>query len=184
MKKILMVVGSLRIESMNRQCAIQIARDLRGKAACTFLDFADVPYMNEDIEFPVPEPVARVRSMVQAADGVWFVTPEYNHSYPGLLKNLIDWLSRPVKPDGRRESCVIWGVKCAATSVGGGAHGKCCLAQMQELIPFVGGRLLPETLGIGYTRAEEAASILEFTPERCGQLAAQEDAFLKFLQAD
>lgn len=61
--------------------------------------------MNEDIEFPAPEAVKRVREAVKAADGLWFFTPEYNHSYPGVLKNLIDWLSR--KP-GEKESSVLW----------------------------------------------------------------------------
>ncbi|MBD5560722.1 MAG: NAD(P)H-dependent oxidoreductase [Clostridia bacterium] len=181
MLKVLMIVGSLRIESLNRQCAMQIARDLREKASCTFLDYADIPYMNEDIEFPTPEAVARVRSLVAAADGLWFVSPEYNRSYPGLLKNLVDWLSRPVTPNGRRDTCIIWGKKCAVTSVGGGFKGAGCIAEMQKLIPFVGGKLLPETLGIGYTRAEESASILELTEERLSALVGQEKAFLDFL---
>lgn len=177
-----MIVGSLRIESLNRQCAIQIARDLRGKAACTFLDFADIPYMNEDIEFPTPVPISRVRAQVDAADGLWFVSPEYNFSYPGLLKNLIDWLSRAVVPGGGQDTCAIWNKKCAVTSVGGGAHGEHCIAALKQLLPFVGGKLLPEALGIGYTRAELTTSILEFTPERTAQLEGQEKAFLQFLE--
>jgi chromate reductase len=52
--------------------------------------------MNQDIEFPVPTAVKRVREAVKAADGIWFFTPEYNHFFPGVLKNLIDWLSRRV----------------------------------------------------------------------------------------
>ena len=44
----------------------------------------------------MPGPVARVRREVVGSDGVWFFTPEYNYSYPGLLKNLLDWLSRPL----------------------------------------------------------------------------------------
>ena len=181
MKKILFIVGSLRIASFNRQCAMFLAGDLAGKAECTFLDYADLPDMNQDIEFPAPPPVARVREFVRASDGLWFVTPEYNASYPGILKNLIDWLSRSLTRNGPRESAVIWGKKCAVTSVGGGAHGENCIANMEKLIPFVGGSLLKETLGIGYDREEDDTSILQFTPERTAKLRAQEAAFLEFL---
>lgn len=52
--------------------------------------------MNQDIEYPVPEAVKRVRDAVKSADGIWSFTPEYNHFFSGVLKNLIDWLSRPI----------------------------------------------------------------------------------------
>ena len=52
--------------------------------------------MNQDIEHPAPEAVMRVREAVREADGLWLFSPEYNHAIPGPLKNLIDWLSRPV----------------------------------------------------------------------------------------
>lgn len=180
-KKLLFVVGSLRHESLNRQCAEFLAQDLQEKMKITFLEYADIPYMNEDIEFPTPAPIARVRAEILETDGIWFVTPEYNASYPGVLKNLIDWLSRATTPDGPRKSAVIWGKKCAVTSVGGGAHGAHCIANMEKLVPFVGGKLLSKTLGIGYTREELTQSRLQFTPERVTKLRLQEEAFLKFL---
>ena len=46
--------------------------------------------------YPAPDAVKRVRDAVKSADGIWFFTPEYNHFFPGVLKNLIDWLSRPI----------------------------------------------------------------------------------------
>ena len=52
------------------------------------------------MEFPTPGEILRVRDEVSKADGIWIFTPEYNHSYPGGLKNLLDWLSRPVKKGG------------------------------------------------------------------------------------
>lgn len=102
---ILAIVGSLRKDSFNRQLALAAKEALGGDTDMALLDYADVPMMNEDIEFPAPEAVRRVREAVKAADGVWFFTPEYNHSIPGVLKNLIDWLSR--KP-GETESEVLW----------------------------------------------------------------------------
>jgi chromate reductase len=95
--KILAVVGSLRKGSFNRQLALAAQAAVGDQAGFELLEFADVPMMNEDIEFPMPPAVARVREKVRAADGVWFFTPEYNHFFPGVLKNLLDWLSR--QPD-------------------------------------------------------------------------------------
>ena len=98
--KIVAIVGSLRKDSYNRQLAL-IAKDVIGdRADFELLDYADVPLMNQDIEYPAPEAVKRVRDAVKTADGVWFFTPEYNHFFSGVLKNLIDWLSRPIS-EGR-----------------------------------------------------------------------------------
>ncbi|MEA4932496.1 MAG: NAD(P)H-dependent oxidoreductase [Lawsonibacter sp.] len=94
--KILAIVGSLRKESYNRQLALAAQKAIGNAAELELLEFGDVPLLNQDVEFPAPEPVRRVREKVKAADGIWFFTPEYNHFFPGVLKNLIDWLSRPV----------------------------------------------------------------------------------------
>ncbi len=94
--KIVAVVGSLRKESYNRQLAL-VAKELIGERAdFELLEYQDVPLMNQDIEYPAPEAVKRVRDAVKSADGIWFFTPEYNHFFSGVLKNLIDWLSRPI----------------------------------------------------------------------------------------
>ena len=94
-KRILMIIGSLRKESFQRQLA-QLAQEMLGeRAEVAFLDYTQVPFFNQDMEFPVPLPVAQVREAVSRADGVWLFVPEYNHSLPGVLKNLLDWLSRP-----------------------------------------------------------------------------------------
>ena len=107
MKNVLMIVGSLRKDSFNHQLARQVEAMLAGKAEVSFLQFADLPFMNQDIEFPAPESVARVRQAVQKADGIWIFSPEYNYQIPGVLKNLLDWLSRPLAPnDWERGSAV------------------------------------------------------------------------------
>lgn len=94
--KILAVIGSLRKESYNRKLAL-VAKEIIGENAdFTLLDYNDIPFFNEDIEYPAPEAVKRVREEVKSADGIWYFTPEYNHSISGVLKNLIDWLSRPI----------------------------------------------------------------------------------------
>jgi chromate reductase len=95
-KKILAIVGSLRKESYNRQLALTAKEVIDDRADFELLEYQDIPLMNQDIEYPAPEAVKRVRDAVKSADGIWFFTPEYNHFFPGVLKNLIDWLSRPI----------------------------------------------------------------------------------------
>ena len=101
-KRIAAIIGSLRENSYNRQLALAAKEIVGERAIFEIVDFSDVPYMNQDIEYPAPESVRRVREQIKAADGVWIFTPEYNHSYPGLLKNLIDWLSRPISKEERQ----------------------------------------------------------------------------------
>ena len=94
--KIVAIVGSLRKESYNRQLALAAKELIGDRADFELLEYHDIPLMNQDIEYPAPEAVKRVRDAVKSADGIWFFTPEYNHFFPGVLKNLIDWLSRPI----------------------------------------------------------------------------------------
>lgn len=107
MRQVLMIVGSLRKNSFNLQLAREIETLLEGQAQVSYLEYSDLPFMNQDIEFPAPESVARVRKAVQEADGIWISSPEYNYQIPGVLKNLLDWLSRPLAPnDWQRGSAV------------------------------------------------------------------------------
>ena len=91
--KLLFIVGSLRKDSFNLQLAQAAAKYLEGKAEVEFLDYKNVQFFNQDIEFPAPPEVAAIREAVNAADGLWIFSPEYNHYFPGVLKNLLDWLS-------------------------------------------------------------------------------------------
>lgn len=76
--------------------------------------------MNQDIEYPAPEAVKRVRDAVKSADGIWFFTPEYNHFFPGVLKNLNDWLSRPISD---KEPQVLAGKPAAISGISPGMSG-------------------------------------------------------------
>ena len=76
MKKILMIVGSLRKESFNLQLAKLAEEMLKDKVQVSILHYADLPFMNLDMEFPPPESVARVRHEVLAADGIGIFSPE------------------------------------------------------------------------------------------------------------
>ena len=118
--KIIAIAGSLRKDSYNRQLAMEAGKIIGNKAEFELLDYADIPFMNQDIEYPAPAPVKRVRTIIKAADGLWFFTPEYNHFFPGVLKNLIDWLSRPVSDT---EPQVLAGKPAAVSGITLGMSG-------------------------------------------------------------
>jgi len=118
--KIVAIVGSLRKDSYNRQLALAAREALGDEAELELLDYADVPMLNQDLEYPAPEAVKRVRETVKAADGIWFFTPEYNHFFPGVLKNLLDWLSRPIS---RSEPQVLAGKAAAISGITPGMSG-------------------------------------------------------------
>ncbi len=101
--KILALVGSLRAASINRQIAelaAEVAPD--GVTVTVFEGLGDLPFYNEEIDDAVnpevdhaPAPVAALRAAAADADAALVVTPEYNGSIPAVVKNAIDWLSRP-----------------------------------------------------------------------------------------
>src|SRR5262245_53755628 len=94
--RVLGISGSLRKASFNtallRAAIAQAPATLQIKVA----DIADIPPYNEDVRaLGFPEPVAKFRDQIAASDALLIVTPEYNYSVPGVLKNAIDWASRP-----------------------------------------------------------------------------------------
>jgi NAD(P)H-dependent FMN reductase len=95
--KILVLLGSLRRESVNRQLVELAVEAAPAGATLEFFDrLGELPHYNEDIDGDeVAEPVQALRAVAGAADAALVVTPEYNGSIPGVLKNAIDWLSRP-----------------------------------------------------------------------------------------
>ncbi len=92
---IAVIVGSARRESINRKLAEALARLGRDSARFSFVKIDDLPMFNQDLEANLPVSVARFKAEVSAADAVLFVTPEHNRSIPALLKNAIDWGTRP-----------------------------------------------------------------------------------------
>lgn len=92
---IAVVVGSLRKDSFNRRFAEALVKLAPSDFQFNFIRIDDLPlYNQDDDDQPAPQ-VARLREEIKAADGVLFVTPEYNRSFPGVLKNAIDHASRP-----------------------------------------------------------------------------------------
>ncbi len=93
--KIAIVVGSLRKDSINRKVARSLCAMAHERLDCDIIGIDDLPLYNQEYDADSPEQYVRFRKEIAAADGVLFVTPEYNRGVPGVLKNAIDVGSRP-----------------------------------------------------------------------------------------
>jgi chromate reductase len=93
--QIAVIVGSLRRDSINRKLATALAALAPADFTLTQSQIGDLPLYNQDDDSHQAEPVLRLKAEIRAAQGLVFVTPEYNRSIPGVLKNAIDHASRP-----------------------------------------------------------------------------------------
>lgn len=93
--KIAVIVGSIRRESLNRKLATAITRLAPGDFTFDFVEIGDLPNYTQDDDANPAAAVKRMKAEISAAQGLLFVTPEYNRSIPGVLKNAIDHASRP-----------------------------------------------------------------------------------------
>ncbi len=93
--RIAIIVGSLREDSINRKVARSMCAIRGDDLECSIVEIGDLPLYNQDLDGDPPEEWQRFRRLVGAADGILFVSPEYNRGIPGVLKNAIDVGSRP-----------------------------------------------------------------------------------------
>jgi len=178
MKKILFIIGSMRAKSFNRQVA-NVAKELIGsRAEVQELDYSDLPLLNQDIEQPEPGVVARIRKAVDEADALWIFTPEYNMSYPGHLKNLLDWMSRPVIPMDYGTPTCINGKRVAISGAGGKAATANCRAKLTELMEFMKAEVLHEQVGIAVPGEAWGTDVLTLTDDQKAELKALADKLI------
>jgi chromate reductase len=97
MRKVAVIVGSIRKDSINKALARALAKLAEGKLTFDTVQIDDLPLFNMDNENNPTPAVTRMKNQIRAADGLLFVTPEHNRSIPAALKNAIDWASRPPK---------------------------------------------------------------------------------------
>ena len=93
--KILGIAGSLRKESFNKKLLGYAKSILPDEAEMEIFDLEGMPLFNQDLEIQMPDIPRELKQKIREADGILIVTPEYNYSVPGVLKNAIDWASRP-----------------------------------------------------------------------------------------
>ena len=92
---ILGFAGSLRKQSYNKAILAAAVETVPDDASLEVFDLEGIPPFNQDIELQPPDKVKEFKARIRAADAILIATPEYNYSIPGVLKNTIDWASRP-----------------------------------------------------------------------------------------
>lgn len=136
---IAVIIGSLRKQSYNRQLAQAIERLGVDRFTFQTLEIGDLPLYNQDFDADFPAAGLRFKSQIEAADGLLFVTPEYNRSMPGVLKNAIDVASRP---GGSR---TFSGKRAGIVGISPGAHGTVSSQQhLRNVLAAVDVAVLPQ----------------------------------------
>ena len=181
-KKLLFIVGSHRKNSFNRQLANEIIEMIGARAECSILDYTDVPMLNQDAEYPAPESVARLRASVAESDALWIITPEYNASYPGLLKNVLDWLSRPVVRNDYATPTVVRGKKTTISGAAGKSAAVHARKKLAELLGFMGVELFgDEGSGVALGAESFGSDKLIINDEAKKAIQEQVNGFLAFI---
>lgn len=150
MFKIAVIVGSLRKDSINLKFAKALQILSKDKFDFNFVELHDVPMYNEDLWENPPESVLKLKKDVSASDAVLFVTPEYNRSFSPVIKNAIDWGTRPYGDNS-------WNAK-PATIVGAtpGAIGTAAAQNhLRSVIPNLGMPLMAQPEVYLHYKAED-----------------------------
>ncbi|SEO09646.1 chromate reductase [Duganella sp. CF517] len=96
MHRLLAISGSLRRQAYSKAILAALADANAARARFDYADIGELPLFNQDLYVePLPEAVARFRRQIAEADALVIASPEYNHGMPGVLKNALDWASRP-----------------------------------------------------------------------------------------
>ncbi|MEE3331439.1 MAG: NADPH-dependent FMN reductase [Myxococcota bacterium] len=144
--KILIVVGSLRAASFSRKLALAAASMAPQGVETELVDGRDLPLYDQDLDGEEkPASVRVLLDHISAADGLLFVSPEFNYGIPGTLKNLIDWASRPAYNSPLKDTPALIIAHSVAPSGGARAHSQLGTVLAGTLSPvFVGpGFLIP-----------------------------------------
>ena len=166
---VLGISGSLRAKSFNSG-ALRAATELAPDGmSIDIADISGIPLYNGDVEAGgMPGAVVKLRGQIATADGLLIVTPEYNYSIPGVLKNAIDWASRPPDQPFDGMPMAIMGA-----SPGGGGTMR-CQYQLRQAFIFLNGLIMnrPEVMisGAGALFDDDANLTDESTRERIGVL--------------
>lgn len=133
MYKVAVLVGSIRPNSTNLQFARALEKLALGRLQFDFIDLGALPFYDETLWNDPPPAVIDLKERIAGADGVLFVTPEYNRSIPGVLKNAIDW---PSRPSGHS----LWEGKPAAIVGATAGHSGTAQAQahLRSILPVLG----------------------------------------------
>ncbi|HEY5976442.1 MAG TPA: NADPH-dependent FMN reductase [Solirubrobacterales bacterium] len=160
--RVLGISGSLRRGSFNSALLRAAGERLPGGAELVEFDrLAEIPLYDEDIDVePAPPAVAALREAMREADAVLIATPEYNHSIPGVLKNALDWASRPAGKSA------LSGTPAAVIGASTGMFGAVwAQAETRKVLGAMGGRVLEAELPVAHAREKLATGRLTVEPE-------------------
>jgi len=143
--RVLGISGSLRRDSYNTRLLRAAADLLPSGAEFELLEIGDIPPYNEDLDGErAPRAAQRLRDEIAASDAILIGTPEYNASIPGLLKNAIDWASRPFPGNSFSDKPVL--VIGASTGVFGAVWAQ---AELRKVLAHIGADVIDSELGVG-----------------------------------
>lgn len=121
--RLLGICGSLRANSFSSAILDALAEATAPRAAFDCADIGSMPHFNQDLYVqPLPQPVQYFRDQIAAADGLVIVSSEYNHGIPGVLKNALDWASRPHSGSPLRDKPVL--IVTSSPAVTGGVRAQ------------------------------------------------------------
>ena len=185
--KVLGISGSLRRDSYNTKL-LRAAEELlpAGVEYERWDGLKDIPPFNEDDDFePAPPAVTELRNAIGEADAVLIATPEYNSSIPGVLKNALDWVSRPIVTNTLRNKPVA--VVGASTGAFGAVWAQ---AALRKVLAAIGARIVDAEVAVGHapTRFDangrlEDESLQEQLEETVATLLAEAEARARVLAA-
>ncbi len=148
--RILAICGSLRRDSYNAKLMRAAARSTpAGSELTEWSELRAIPPFSEDDEMTPAPAVIALRDAIAAADAVLVITPEYNASLPGQLKNALDWASRPFPDNALRNKLVA--VIGASPSPGGAARAQ---ADARKILGAIGARVLDGELRVAHAYAQ------------------------------
>jgi chromate reductase len=166
--RVLGITGSLRRDSYNHALMREAAERLpAGAELVEFERLAEIPAYDADLEAEeeTPRAVAELRQAMREADAVLIVTPEYNHSIPGGLKNALDWASRPAGQSA------LTGTPAAVIGASTGMFGAVwAQAETRKVLSALGGRVVEAELPVANAAQLYRDGQLELPPEQSRQL--------------
>lgn len=165
--RVLGITGSLRRDSYNHALLREAAERLpAGAELVEFDQLGEIPPYDADLEeLATPEPVEALRQAMREADAVLVATPEYNHSIPGVLKNALDWASRPAGQSA------LTGTPAAVVGASTGMFGAVwAQAETRKVLGAVGGRVVERELPVARAAELYRDGRLELSSEQSEQL--------------
>ena len=154
--RIVVMAGSRRREALSRRVAAACVRALDAAGAevePVELDDYPAPLYDGDLEAAsgLPEAIVRLQRVLYASDGVLVVNPEYNGSLTPLLKNTLDWCSRPNPADPERSGGKVYAGRAAAVvgSSPGALGGMRVLFHIRDVLGYLGMQVIPQQLAVG-----------------------------------